>query len=273
MPIVSVIMSVFNMNDEQILRHSVFSILSQTFTDFEYIICDDGSTDGTYEVLIDICKHDSRIRVIKNETNMMAAAARNRCISLSNGKYIAVMDADDFSNKNRLQSQVNFLEKFKQYDFVGSSADLFDETGVWGRRKYKNFPEKRDFLFVLPFVHASVMFRRSALEAVGGYRIAKETVRTEDYDLFMRMYVHGSKGANIEEALYSVREDKAAYKRRKYSHRINEAVVRYKGFKALGLMPIGLLYVFKPLIVGIIPQGILNLLKDKYYKRKIAGGL
>jgi len=261
-------MSVFNTNNEEVLRLSVQSILSQTFSDFEFIICDDGSTDGTYETLRDICKYDSRIKIIRNDFNMSAAAARNRCISMSQGEYIAIMDADDFSASNRLQVQMDFLESNKEYDFVGSSAGLFDENGLWGHIRYKDFPERKDFLFVLPFVHASVMFRKKSIEKVGGYRVAKETVRTEDYDLFMRMYANGSKGANLKETLYYVREDKAAIRRRKYRYRIHEALVRFKGFKALKLMPVGILFVIKPLLVGIIPSFLLNLLKDKYYKRK-----
>jgi glycosyltransferase involved in cell wall biosynthesis len=273
MPTISVIMSVFNTNDEEVLRLSIESILSQTFKDFEFIICDDGSTDGTYETLLKICKIDRRIILIKNKNNMQAAAARNRCISLSQGEYIAIMDADDFSAADRLQTQLEFLERNQEYGFVGSSAGLFDEKGIWGYRCYKKIPENGDFLFVLPFVHASIMFRKKALEAVNGYRVAKETIRTEDYDLLMRMYACGIKGVNLEGNLYFVREDYAALKRRKYRYRINEAFVRYKGFKALGLMPSGFLYVIKPLLVGIIPRGILNLLKDKYYKRKEVGRL
>lgn len=265
---VSVIMSVFNTNDEKVLQHSIESILAQTFSNFEFIICDDGSTDGTYEILTNISKGDSRIKLIRNEINMRAATARNRCISLSKGKYIAVMDADDYSAVNRLQIQLDFLENNKEFDFVGSSADLYNENGIWGHRKYNSFPENKDFLFVIPFIHASVMFRKKALEEVGGYRVAKETNRTEDYDLFMRLYANGNKGANLEDTLYFVQEDQSLYKRRKYRHKFNEAVVRYKGFSALGLMPGGFLYVIKPLIVGLIPLSILNLLKDKYYRHK-----
>ncbi|OCT11560.1 hypothetical protein A8709_05430 [Paenibacillus pectinilyticus] len=265
---VSVIMSVFNTSDVKVLQRSIHSIISQTFSDFEFIICDDGSTDGTYEVLATICKSDRRIKLIRNETNLKAAMARNRCISLSKGKYIAIMDADDCSVVNRLQTQLDFLENNKEFDFVGSSADLYNEIGIWGHRKYNKYPENKDFLFVLPFVHASVMFRKKALEEVGGYRVAKETNRTEDYDLFMRLYANGNKGANLEDMLYLVQEDQALYKRRKYHHKFNEAIVRYKGFRALGLMPRSFLYVIKPLVVGLIPLSLLNQLKDMYYKNK-----
>lgn len=270
-PAISVIMSVYNTNDELILRNSIESILSQTFKDFEFIICDDGSIDGTYEKLLSISKHDARIILIRNIVNQKAGAARNRCISLSRGKYIAIMDADDISANDRLQIQFDFLERNKEFDFVGSNAELFDQNGIWGHRQFIDCPENKHFLFVLPFIHASVMFRKESLEAVGGYRIARETLRTEDYDLFMRLYANGSKGKNLAKKLYFVREDKDLYKRRKYVHKINEAIVRYKGFNALGLMPKGILYVAKPLIVGLIPHGVLNFLKDKYYKRKEAG--
>ncbi|WNR43885.1 glycosyltransferase family 2 protein [Paenibacillus roseipurpureus] len=264
---VSVIMCVFNTN-ESVLKRSIQSILLQTFSDFELIICDDGSTDNTYEILLNISNSDTRIKLIKNDINMKAAAARNRCISLCQGKYIAVMDADDFSDLNRLKIQTNFLESNNKFDFVGSSAYLYNEKGIWGRRKYAKFPTNKDFLFVLPFIHASVMFRKKALMEVGGYRIAKETIRTEDYDLFMRLYASGCKGANIEESLYYIQEDQSLYKRRKYYHKFNEAIVRCKGFRALGLLPGGFFYVIKPLIVGVIPNSLLNLLKEIFYKHK-----
>lgn len=268
MALISVIMCVYNICDRRVLLESIGSIVNQSFTDFEFIICDDGSNDGTYELLKEIKSIDNRIHLIRNETNLLAAAARNRCINLSKGKYIAIMDADDYSDANRLQRQFDFLESNVQFDFVGTSGALFDDNGIWGHRRYKDNPENKDFLFVLPFIHASVMFRREALLAVQGYRDSKETVRTEDYDLFLRLYASGFRGANIPDELYYVREDAQLYQRRKYSHKVNEAIVRFKGFNALGLLPRGLLYVIKPLAVGLIPLKLLNGLKDKYYNRK-----
>ena len=265
---VSVIMGVYNTNNEEMLRKSIHSILAQTFTDFEFIICDDGSTDGTYEILQKICKSDRRAKLIRNEVNMGLAATLNRCIAVSQGEYIARQDADDYSVPQRIQKQVDFLDQNSRFAFVGSNIARFDDNGQWGEYKLKPFVEKHDFLFTVPIIHGTVVFRKNALLAVNGYRIAKETRRTEDYDLFMRMYAKSFKAANIQENLYFVREDKIAYKRRKYIYRIDEAIVKYKGFRLLGLMPKGFIYVLKPLIVGLISPYQLNAIKKIFYENR-----
>lgn len=113
-------------------------------------------------------------------------------------------------------------------------------------------------------MHATVMYRKQSLLHVNKYRVARETKRSEDYELFMRMYSKGLKAANIQENLYFVREDKNAYNRRKYRYRIYEAIVRYKGFKSLDLLPHGLIYVIKPLLVGLMPRKSLGFVKDIY---------
>lgn len=271
MPIVSVIMSIYNTNDPIIIRSSIDSILVQTMKDIEIIVCDDGSTDGTYMTLKEMYGNNPKVFLLRCNQNLGAAAARNLCISKCTGSFIAIMDADDYSAPDRLEKQINFLNSNPQFDFVGSKAALFDEKGVWGYREYPCCPENKDFLFVLPFIHASLTFRRSALDAVGGYRIASETVRTEDYDLLMRLYAMGMKGSNLNSVLYFVREDKALYHRRKYSHKLNEAIVRYQGFKKLELFPLGYIYVIKPLIIGLMPVRVLEILKDRYYRRRKGG--
>ena len=108
-----------------------------------------------------------------------------------------------------------------------------------------------------------------ALENVNNYRVSKETRRVEDYDLWMRLYKYGYKIYNIQEELYSFREDEKCLKRRKYKYRIDEVKVRYYGFKSLGLFPKGYLYVLKPLIVGLIPYNITKFLKNKFRKENV----
>lgn len=267
MSLVSVIMSVFN-TEERALRQAIDCVLSQSLEDFELIIVDDGSTNSAFDIISEIAAKDQRVTVIRHELNMKAAYARNRCISVSRSHYVAIMDSDDYCARDRLRTQMAFLDLHPQIDFVGTAAWLFDEHGVWGRRTCPPSPLARDFLFVLPFVHASLMFRKDALEAVGNYRSTRVTRRTEDYDLLMRMYAHGSKGANLSEPLYSVREDREALRRRKYAYRIDEAWIRYQGFRTLGLLPRGIPYVIKPLVVGVIPAWALSRLKDRRYNRR-----
>lgn len=250
---ISVIMGVYNMNNRKILEQAVYSILNQTFTNFEFIICDDGSTDNTFSIISDITCHNEKVILIRNERNLGLAASLNHCLSIAKGKYIARMDADDFSYYTRLEEEYNFLEENLDYAFVGCLAELIEEKGIWGRRKLIKAPKVDDLLYGNPFMHPTVMFRKDALESVNGYRESKMTLRTEDYDLFMRLYANGLKGYNIQKYLFQFREDNNAYKRKKYKYRIDEAKIRYINFKILGLMPKGYLYMLKPLIVGLVP--------------------
>lgn len=263
MPKVSVIMGIYNTNNETMVKEAIDSILNQTYKNYEFIICDDGSTDGTYELIKKLTMNDDRVVLIKNEKNMGLAYTLNHCLEVAKGEYIARMDADDISVLDRLEKQVEFLDRNDEYAVVGSSAKLFDENGQWGMRCPCEKPIKESFLFGTCFIHPTVMIRRSVLDKVSGYRVSDETLRAEDYDLFMRIYSAGGKGYNLQETLYEFREDKNAYKRRSYKFRIGEAKVRYIGFKRLGLLPKGYLYVMKPLIVGLIPQVILAKLRSE----------
>lgn len=268
MPKLSVIMSVYNTGNRKVLKLCIESLKSQTFNDFEAIICDDGSTDQTYNLLEELCGTDNRFILIRNAENLTSGKARNKCLALATGEYIAIMDADDYCAPTRFEEQLDYLEQHPSIDYVGTAAHLFDEKGIWGGRKYKAYPVKKDFLFVLPFIHASVMFRSGVLHQIKGYSEVKAVRRSEDYDLFMRLYATGRIGANLDKCLYYVREDQDAFRRRKYRYRWNELVVRYRGFKNLGLLPSGFLYIFKPTIVGLIPHHLLLILKEWYYKRK-----
>lgn len=262
LPKISVIMGVYNMAScEDILHAAIKSILEQSYKDFEFIICDDGSSDDTYSLLQGFSLKDSRIVLLQNKCNIGLAATLNKCIKYAKGKFIARMDSDDMSDKLRLEKELDFLEKHTEFAMVGSCVNLFSANGVWGIRDVEEYPAKKSFLFNSPFVHPSIMMRKKVFVELGGYRVAKETLRAEDYDLFMRLYALGYRGYNLQENLLSYREDDNAYKKRKYKYRIDETIVRYIGFKKLGLLPRYVLYVVKPLIVGLVPQSIINKLK------------
>ena len=106
-PLVSVLMAVYN--GEKYLLEAIESILNQTYTNFEFLIINDGSTDSTEEIILSYS--DQRIRYIKNEQNLKLIASLNKGLDLAKGKYIARMDADDISLPDRLEKQVNFLER------------------------------------------------------------------------------------------------------------------------------------------------------------------
>lgn len=265
---ISVIMAVYNIGDRDILKLAVESILDQSFKDFELIICDDCSTDHSFEVLRELAGKDGRIVLLRNEVNIKSGGARNRCLEAAKGNFIAIMDADDYSSPDRLEKQLAFLQSNMKYAFVGCKGQYFkyspgdNEENYW----YCSCPQKQDFLMTLPFVHASLMFRKDALQKIKGYRTIKQVTRSEDYDMLMRLYAAGYTGANIDKVLYYIRQDNNTFKRRKYRYRFCECFVKWHGFAQMGLMPKGVFYAIKPLIVGLIPAGLLNRLKNRYYK-------
>lgn len=249
---VSVIMAAYN--SEQSIEEAIKSIIHQSFSDWELLICDDCSTDLTYQIACEYSYTDSRIKVIKNPKNSKAAFTRNNCLEIAQGKFIAVQDADDISKLTRLEKQITFLELNKKIDFVGTKSSSFDENGVWRTTNPINNPKARDFLKGTPFTHASIMFRRKPIKEVNGYRVADETTRGEDTDMLMRMYALGYKGANIHEVLYMYREDMNALNRRTFKTRVEIALTDVKNFRKLKLMPVGYLYAIRTIIVGLIPN-------------------
>lgn len=263
-PKVSIIMGVYNItNNFEQVEIAIDSMLKQTFDNFEFIICDDGSSDNSFNQIMMLSKKDNRIKVIKNNKNLGLAATLNKCLKVCKGEYIARMDSDDISDTRRIDEQVKFLDNNLDFSIVGCNAELFDNNGIWGELKHLEYPQKQDFLFGSRFIHPTIMVRKEVYEQVNGYRVSKETVRGQDYDFFMRVYSLGYKGYNIQKKLFKYREDENAYKKRTYKNRINEAIVRYKGFKQLGLLPRGCVFIVKPLIVGLIPKKILRRLKRR----------
>lgn len=266
-PIVSVVMAVYNAGCREVLDMAVEAIQCQSLDRWELIICDDASTDSTAAWLAEWMEREPRIRVLHNERNMKAAASRNRCIQVARGNFVAIMDADDACAPDRLACQLHFLQTHPEYAFVGLKGQMFQkmpgdlEKSYW----FLPSPQPRDFRMTLPFVHGSLMFRREALLSVGGYEADWRNTRSEDYDLLLRMYAKGMRGANLQTTVYFIREDANTYRRRKYRYRWLEAWVKLKGFARLKLMPGALPYALKPLIVGLIPPGLLEKMKKRYY--------
>jgi glycosyltransferase involved in cell wall biosynthesis len=262
-PMISVIMGTFNSNFNQ-LEIAIESILHQTYSNWEFIICDDASTNRTYEWLCKKYLRDNRFVILRNTSNQHLAATLNKCISCANGKYIARMDDDDYSYPDRFFKEICLLEQDANLALVSSSTDIFDGTKIIGINKSLPNPQKKDFLWGSCFVHPATMFRKNALLTVNNYRSLWRTTRSEDYDLFMRLYSAGYTGINIQESLLRYFVNPQAMKKRRYIFCIEEAFTRFYGFKDMDILfPIGWIYVFKPLIVGLIPKTILFFLQAK----------
>ena len=251
--LISVVIPTYNA--ESTIDRCLESIVNQTHKNLQILCCDDCSKDSTWDKLQEWANKDSRITIMQNERNSRAAFSRNRCIEKAEGLFIAQIDDDDYCALDRIEKQAIFLAEHPEYDFVGTGAYYFDESGVWGQsqREEGYSPEANDFLWNAVFLNPSMMYRAEALKAVGGYRIAKETRRGEDYDMHMRMYAAGYKAYVMPERLTYYYRGKNSFPKCKYEYRIDEFKIRYKNFKALGLMPKGIIYAVKPLIVGLVP--------------------
>lgn len=267
MPEISVIMGIYNERKQEQVKLAVDSILQQTFSDIEFIICDDGSDPKYCDWLQSYCERDDRILLLHHSKNQGLSRALNTCLERASGKYIARMDADDISRHDRFQKQWEYLERYPEIAMVGTGAELFNAEGCWGQRIPPQYPRREDFLMGSPFIHPTIMMRKEVYQDLGGYSTENYAERTEDYDLFMRMYAKGYQAVNLQEPLLQYREDVGAYQKRKYRYRIHEYHVRKKGFQMLGIQRHHYHYIVKPLIVGLIPGGVMRIYKKIRYRK------
>jgi glycosyltransferase involved in cell wall biosynthesis len=199
---ISVVMSVFN--GGEFLVPAIQSILGQTFRDFEFIIVDDGSTDGSGDVVASF--QDSRIVLVRQE-NRGLAASLNRGLEIATGELIARQDADDISLPERFTHQVAFLDKNREIAVLGTAALLVDPQG----RPFSRFAPferherlvKELLLGVCPLVHGSVMARREAIVSAGGY--LPVFGHAQDVELWLRMSAR-YRLANMRDVLYWLRK-------------------------------------------------------------------
>lgn len=202
MPKISVIMPVYN--GGKYFKEAVESISKQTYKDFELIIINDGSTDDSLQVLNKLAEGDGRIKIISRE-NKGIVHSLNEGVKLSQGQYIARMDADDVSMPERLEKQINFMESNQDLVLCGTWAKKIDETGnKIGEYKVPvtSSEIRKRILFHNPFIHPSVMFRKDVFENVGGYNSFFKYI--EDYELWTRL-VFRHKTDNLPEMLLKYR--------------------------------------------------------------------
>ena len=202
-PRISVIMSVYN--GEKYLREAIESILNQTFTDFEFLIVNDGSTDGSLEIIQSY--QDERIRVINNEQNIGLTKSLNKAIKQARGEYIARQDADDISLPNRFEEQIKYFEKHPETAILGTSKYVIDEDGKILRKEIALLkPNSKNLLKTNVLRHGSVMFRKAIVDELGGYN---ELLRySQDYELWLRI-VKRYEVRNLRQLLYKSRSHSA----------------------------------------------------------------
>jgi len=202
MPRVTVVMAVYNA--AQFLHEALASVLAQTYRDFELIVVDDASSDSSLAIAESF--HDSRVRIIRHETNKSASLSRNDALAVARGEFVAIMDADDVCAPTRLERQVAFLDAHPLVGLVGCAVyDNIDASGAVLHTSYapeENEAIQRIMMERWCFFHSSLMFRRALYEQVGGYR--KEFEPAEDHDFILRILEH-SQAHNLNERLVSYR--------------------------------------------------------------------
>lgn len=201
-PKVTVLMAVFN--GEKFLGEAISSILSQTFTDFEFLIINDGSTDRSEEIIQSF--NDKRINYVSNEHNIGCVESLNKGLLMAKANIIARMDADDISKPTRIEKQYNFLNANKDVDIIGCHINFIDEHNkTTDSYIYPIFKEeiKAMVLFGSPFGHPCVMFRNEKFQSLNLiYR--QDYHYAEDYDLWQRVLTKLN-GANYNEILLDYR--------------------------------------------------------------------
>lgn len=201
-PKITVVMAVYN--GEKYIRESISCVLQQTFTDFELLLINDGSTDNSMSIVEEF--NDPRIRILHNAKNSGILFTRNRGLQEAFGKYIAVLDCDDLCSTNRLELQYNYLEANPEVAVCGTWGIMIDENStVFG---HKIMPETNkdlvaiQMLFTNQFIHSSVVFHKKIALEVGGYTAVNGC---EDYGLFSRIALQ-HKMANLPEFITQYRE-------------------------------------------------------------------
>jgi GT2 family glycosyltransferase len=188
------------------VQEAIESVLAQTFRDFELLIVDDASTDGTADAAAAF--GDARIRVLANERNLGQVPSLNRGLREARGEYVGRLDADDVCLPERLERQVAVLDSEESVALVGTWLDVVDERGrLWAklRGQVRDFPE---FVFAIladryPWGHPSLMFRRDVVLALGGYDEA--LAPSEDKDLYRRLALARHDARCVEAALVRYR--------------------------------------------------------------------
>ena len=210
MPLLTVLMPVYNA--EKFLKDSIGSILKQTYSDFELLILDDGSTDNSLKIIKAYAKEDKRIKILVNKTNQKQTKCRNRLLKNSKTEFVAWMDADDISLEDRLQTQMDFLKQNSKIDAVGIQYSTFGSNGNLPNDFTSNFAPsdieiKTDFVFGYNFLFGGSLMRMKKIKQHhlffdNNYKLSTGEDHQYIIDCFPFM-----KFANLDKVLYQYRQD------------------------------------------------------------------
>ena len=259
-PLITIYMPVFNAT--KFLDQSISSILNQTFSDFEFIIVDDASTDKSWKIIKSYAKKDKRIIAIKNKINLGVSLTSNIAISQAQGKFLARMDADDISFADRLQKQLDFLQKNNSVVAVGGQCIVIDsQDNVIGNKNFPTQPNKlKDMIFwAIPMQQPSMMVNLSKLPKKFTWYQPNQS-SAEEINLMFRFMKYGQITNLTDNILFyrhldtslSHKNPKATFKLTIKS-RFNALKLGFRpSFKAITLNLMQLI------VVGLIPNYLIN---------------
>lgn len=258
MPRVSVLMPAYN--SEKYIATAIQSILNQSFADFEFIIVDDASTDKTFEIITQLAATDSRIVMMRNESNQGISKNRNKLISLARGEFIAWQDSDDIAKPDRIAKQVAFMEQHSRVGICGGYVEFFnDRVGHRSIRKYDETDKdlrKKIFRFS-PVAQPAAMIRKEVFTTVGNYN--EDLAVAEDIDMSFRIGTNYKFG-NVPDVVleYRQHQSSATFKKLKNMEKITLNVRRkFSKNGAYHVSPVDILYnVVQFLTLYIFPATI-----------------
>lgn len=261
-PRITVLMAIYNCATT--LEEALDSLLAQSYQGFKVVLCDDCSSDNTYEVANKYAKrYPEKFILIKNKKNSKLPFSLNHCLEYADTEYVARMDGDDISKPERFEKQIKFLDEHPEYAVVSTAMEYFDEKGVFKIGHPTGQPSKANFIGSTPHAHAPAMIRTSVMLSVCGYTDKRWTRRGQDVHLWAKIYSKGNRGYNLSEPLYMMRDDVSAYKRRNVKEALYAVRRNYEIYKLMNISYLHIYGLIRPLLVAVLPKFIY----DKLHKR------
>ncbi|MBI3378871.1 MAG: glycosyltransferase [Nitrospirae bacterium] len=255
----SVVMATYNENPI-FLKACINSILNQTFRNFEFIIVVEPQ-EKNMGFLSGVESSDNRVRILKNETRLGVAGSRNRAILESSGKYIALMDSDDYCAPDRFEKQLGFFGDNPDVSVAGSNMYLLDkDDNITGERKYPEFHSKiqRSFLLTMAVANPSVMFRKKDIDEVGLFD--DRLYKSEDFELWLRFLAHNKKMHNLQENLIYYRMPALHNEKRGHMHWRNNYIARKRYSRLIWPLHLRFLSLLLFFLVSRLPDVFLDYL-------------
>lgn len=270
-PIITVLMPVYNC--KEYVAEAVESILGQTFADCEFIIVNDGSTDGTGPILDEFARRDHRIRLLHQE-NRGVTSSLNRAISLAKGRYIARMDADDVSLPQRFQAQVSFMEREPRVAICGTSIRIINGTGRM--LSIRRYPTTMDGIRCLLFsgtalAHPTFLMRTALLKRLGQLYYDPDFQCGQDYDLLVRV-AERAELANLPGCYLAYRVHEAGVSARQHALQMkNTDRIRFRQLAKLGVSPSEEEMTVHKCVLDPVALGFEELVSTEYWMNRLVG--